>query len=142
MRIHITREIRPGARHILRIPVGVFGLLLGLTGMAGLAQPTISGQVVRVVDGDSLYLQGHPVQIRLWGVDAPERHEPGYQSAADYLYSIAHGKRVDCLQMDEDKYGRAVARCFLRSGDELNRLMIVSGRAREYKRFSHGFYSR
>ncbi|NNC54748.1 MAG: hypothetical protein HKO07_03390 [Pseudomonadales bacterium] len=29
-----------------------------------------------VVDGDSLYLAGVKAQIRLWGVDAPERGEP------------------------------------------------------------------
>jgi len=32
-----------------------------------------AGAVIRVVDGDSLYLEGVTAQIRLWGVDAPER---------------------------------------------------------------------
>ena len=39
-----------------------------------LLKPMLSMEVGRVVDGDSLYLAGQPRQIRLWGVDAPERN--------------------------------------------------------------------
>ena len=38
-----------------------------------------------VVDGDSLYLQGIKKQIRLWGVDAPERNEKGFKQATAAL---------------------------------------------------------
>jgi endonuclease YncB( thermonuclease family) len=44
-------------------------------------------------------------------------------------------------QKDQDRYGRTVARCFLPNGQEINRLMIESGTAQEYVRFSRGFYS-
>jgi endonuclease YncB( thermonuclease family) len=37
-----------------------------------------AGKVIRVVDGDSLYLEGQEIQIRLFGVDAPEQSERGY----------------------------------------------------------------
>ncbi|MFT7235129.1 MAG: endonuclease YncB(thermonuclease family), partial [Methylophagaceae bacterium] len=41
-----------------------------------------------------------------------------------------------------DKYGRTVARCYLANGEEINRLMIDSGKAAEYKYFTKGFYSK
>ena len=104
--------------------------------------PALSGKVRYVVDGDSLFINGHKPQIRLWGVDAPEDGEAGFQAAADYLFLIAQGQRVTCQQIDRDQYGRTVARCFLPDGREINRLMIHSGKAKEYRRFTKGFYSR
>ena len=104
--------------------------------------PALSGRVRYVVDGDSLYMNGHKPQIRLWGVDAPEDGERGFQAATDYLFLIAQDQRITCQQIDRDQYGRTVARCFLPDGREINRLMIESGMAKEYRRFTRGFYSR
>ncbi len=104
--------------------------------------PALSGFVVRVVDGDSLYLDSHEPQIRLWGVDAPERDEQGFTAATDELRRLADGKQLKCQEVDQDRYGRTVARCFLSDGREINRLMIESGTATEYRRFTKGFYSR
>jgi len=104
--------------------------------------PALSGSVRHVVDGDSLYMNGHEPQIRLWGVDAPERDEAGFQAATDALHRLAEGKQLTCQQIDRDQYGRTVARCFLSDGQEINRMMIESGTATEYLRFSRGFYSR
>ena len=110
---------------------------------AGLTEPRqIKGRVSYVVDGDSLYLKGHKAQVRLWGVDAPERGESGFQAATDALYRMAHGQRVTCRVIEPDKYGRNVARCFLPDGREINRMMIEGGTVREYRRFSKGFYGR
>lgn len=64
------------------------------------------------MDGDSLYLATHAPQVRLWGVDAPERDEAGYQAATDTLEAIAGGAALSCLPIDRDRYGRTVARCF------------------------------
>ena len=104
--------------------------------------PTYKARVRYVVDGDSLYLHGRKQQVRLWGVGAPESDERGFQAATDHLLSIAQGQRITCRQIDQDRYGRSVARCFLADGSELNRLMIESGTAREYRHFTKGFYSR
>lgn len=100
----------------------------------------ITSTVTRVVDGDSLYLQGHEPQIRLWGVDAPERDEEGFSAATRHLSSIALKRSLTCQRVDTDRYGRTVARCFLKDGREINRLMIESGTAQEYMRYSDGFY--
>jgi len=104
----------------------------------------IAGRCERVVDGDSLYIAGHKVQIRLWGVDAPERGERGYLQAKDKLTALAKGNQLRCTIKDIDKYQRAVARCFVQKSDkarlELNRALLEAGVAREYCWFSKGFY--
>lgn len=103
---------------------------------------TIESRVARVVDGDSLYLLSHRPQIRLWGVDAPERREAGFQAATDHLTKIALGQDLKCYKIVTDKYRRTVARCYLADGREINRMMIDSGTATEYFRFTKGYYQR
>lgn len=93
-----------------------------------------------VVDGDSLYVQGQKTQIRLWGVDAPERDEPGYQRAKNALSSMAKNKHIRCATKDIDKYDRIVARCYLDNGKEINRQLLDSGVAKEYCRFTKNHY--
>lgn len=92
--------------------------------------------VTRIVDGDSLYLQGIKPQIRLFGVDAPERDEAGYRAATDTLRRLVESQRLRCDQVDQDRYERIIGRCFLVNGQEVNRIMIESGTAKEYCRFS------
>ena len=100
-----------------------------------------SGKCRRVVDGDSLYLDGVEKQIRLWGVDAPERDEDGYTAARKKLTHMALGKQLRCRLKDVDKYGRIVARCYREDDNtELNLQQIESRVAREYCRFTANFY--
>ncbi len=100
------------------------------------------GRVSYVIDGDTPIINGHKPKIRLWGVDAPETGSTGYRAATDYLFLISQGQKITCQIIDRDRYGRSVARCFLPDGREINRLMIESRKAREYRIFTKGFYSR
>lgn len=102
----------------------------------------LHGKVRFVVDGDSLFINGHKPQIRLWGVDAPEKRDSGYAAATKTLNRIAFNNNISCQVVETDRYGRTVARCFLNDGQEINALMIASGTATEYRRFTKGFYSR
>jgi micrococcal nuclease len=102
----------------------------------------ITSKVNYIVDGDSLYLHGYKPQIRLWGVDAPEKGERGFTKAKNQLKQYASSEELSCEKVDQDKYGRTVARCYLANGEEINRLMIDSGKAAEYKYFTKGFYSK
>lgn len=120
----------------------VLGIVWVLSTPDQLETPEIvSGRVSYVVDGDSLYVAGHKPQIRLWGVDAPEQGRTGHKAATDYLFLITQGQPVTCQIVDRDRYGRTVARCFLPDGREINRQMIESRKAKEYRLFSKGFYS-
>jgi len=100
----------------------------------------LSGRVRYVVDGDSLYIDGHKPQVRLWGVNTPEIGEAGYQEAKDFLFQIAQGRRITCRKM-HTSHKRTVAQCFLPDGSDIGGLMIKSGHAVEWRNFSKGYYS-
>lgn len=125
--------------------VVVAGLLVAQqfkTSPAPLQGEQFSATVRYVVDGDSLYLRRYKPQIRLWGVDAPEQGESGFNAATEQLKRLADGEKITCKKIDTDRYGRTVARCFLSDGLEINAAMIASGTAKEYGRFTKGFYSK
>ncbi len=105
------------------------------------AEKIHEGVVTRIVDGDTLYIDGVETRIRLWGLDAPERGEKGGNRATRMLREIAHGQRVRCKEINIDHYGRIVGQCFLPDGGDLAALMIESGAAQEYLRYSGGYYS-
>lgn len=97
---------------------------------------------VRVVDGDTLNLNGE--RIRLWGIDTPELKQNcgGFacgQAAKQYLESIISGE-ITCETLDIDRYGRSVAQCFV-GGVDIGALMVKSGWALDYPQYSRGFYS-
>ncbi len=100
------------------------------------------GVVAYVCDGDSLTLRGGmSCGIRLWGVDAPEKGQNGSERAKIALQRLAENQPVTFVKMDTDRHGRTVARIFLKDGREINRMMIESGAAKEFFRYSKGFYS-
>ncbi len=100
------------------------------------------GVVTRVVDGDTLYISGLDTRIRLWGLDAPERGRKGGHRATRMLREIAHGRHLTCREVGVDRYDRVVGQCFLPDGGDVTALMIESGAAQEYVRYSGGHYSK
>jgi micrococcal nuclease len=70
-----------------------------------------SGYCPYVVDGDTIDVDGVG-RIRFVGVNTPERGQPGYQEAKDFVASLCLGKTVG-LDIDNakhyDKYGRVLA---------------------------------
>ena len=69
-------------------------------------------KVKKVVDGDTVVV-GSPVRgssyIRLAGKHAPEKRQPGYQTAKSELRSRLGGKRVWVKPVGKS-YGRTVAK--------------------------------
>jgi len=96
-------------------------------------------QVVRVVDGDTVYLR-NGARIRLLGINAPEiAHrnrpgEPGGVEAELFLRKRIIGQRV-ALELDverHDHYKRTLAHLFDDDGVNLNQLMVEQGLAFVY----------
>lgn len=87
-----------------------------------------------VVDGDTLIMQDR-AKVRLAGIDAPEKNQEGGQEAKQYLSSLVLNKTVTLIKVDKDKYGREVCKVYF-NGSYINELMVISGRAWAYKRFS------
>jgi endonuclease YncB( thermonuclease family) len=92
------------------------------------------------MDGDTFTLSGESRRIRVWGLDAPERDQQGGSAATATLRGLISGKTLRCGVVDIDRYGRLVAQCFLPDGRDIAAEMIRSGTAKEYCRYSGGFY--
>lgn len=106
------------------------------------ARSELAGRVRHVADGDSLYLASYRPQVRLWGVNAPERGERGAEAARSFLWNLTHGQRLRCEVMHRDKYGRTVARCYLPDGRDVARVMLDHRHVHEMRGFSRGYYSK
>jgi endonuclease YncB( thermonuclease family) len=106
-----------------------------------------TGQVVEVVDGDTLRVfTGQETRtVRLIGIDAPERSHPSKSKefladeAAAYLASLCEGKTVRMERGDEDvdRHGRLLRYVYLPppDGRPINKEMVRQGYARVYRRF-------
>jgi endonuclease YncB( thermonuclease family) len=102
---------------------------------------------VRVVDGDTLDLNGD--RVRLYGIDAPEAgqtcHRRGVtwscgREATNALTGYLAGKATTCVEIERDRYGRAVSTCQV-DGVDLGDWMVRSGWAVEFDRYSDGRYT-
>lgn len=93
-------------------------------------------------DGDSLRIGEN--RIRLHGIDAPERDQSCMrdgrawacgEEAADRLGLLVRGGSVRCHAVGTDQHDRTLARCY-RGGVEINRVMVESGYAVAYRKYS------
>jgi len=91
-------------------------------------------RVLRVIDGDSLEVEGVG-EVRLIGVDTPELYHPlkpvqfFAREASEYVKNILGKSRVR-LEYDQekvDKYGRTLAYVYLEDGCCLNEEIIKNG---------------
>lgn len=108
---------------------------------AAFPEGAFQGRVSAVVDGDTFHVAGFSPSVRLWGVDAPERNETGFFEAGAALSRFIRGRTLKCEIVERDRYGRAVARCHREDGADISALMIDSGAAAEYFRYTHGRYA-
>ena len=91
-----------------------------------------SGRVVRVFDGDTVWVQPAPGarwrKLRLDGLDAPEICQPGGVAARDALASRVLGQVVQVHERAVDAHGRGLARLVL-DGADINAWLVRSGLA-------------
>jgi len=99
--------------------------------------PSIVGPA-KIIDGDSLAVAG--VEIRLYGIDAPEYRQICSRSgrpwscgrtATDALRALVAGRELACRPRDQDRYGRTVAICRV-GGIDLGAALVKAGNAVAY----------
>ena len=93
-----------------------------------------------IVDGDTITING--IQIRLFGVDAPESHHPFGNIATSALRDLCKGKKVVAEVLEKDCHGRTVAKCRLEDGRDLSEEMVKLGLAIDWPKFSGGVYQK
>jgi len=123
------------------VRVGFLGLVLGvgLLVSALAAADTLSGRVVRVVDGDTLVLlvSGHDQErIRLAGIDCPERGQAFGTKAKEALARLAAGKDVTVEWGKRDRYGRIVGKV-IADGEDVNLALVREGMCWWYRKYAH-----
>jgi endonuclease YncB( thermonuclease family) len=107
----------------------------------------LTGQA-SIIDGDTLEI--HRTRIRLWGIDAPEtdqlcqnqggEHYRCGQKSANDLDAFVARRPVACIEVDRDRYRRAVAVCTV-SGIDLAEWLVKNGLALDWPQYSKGAYA-
>lgn len=111
-----------------------------------LAAPAAAEEIVgtaRVSDGDTIRVGG--TKVRIHGIDTPEidqtcRTEHGHdfdcgRAAADWARDAWEGRWMRCERLDTDRYGRAVATCWLGEAD-IAEAIVREGYAWAYVEYS------
>ena len=102
-------------------------------------------QEIRVVDGDTIYLNGE--KIRFSGIDTPELKQTcinngtvdscGITAKEILIEKIANNK-VECISEGKDQYKRTLAECFV-NNESLSSYLVRSGYAFAYRKYSKKF---
>jgi len=114
--------------------------LLALVLVLALAAPGLAweSRTKSVRDGDSINVtndDGVVVNIRLYGVDAPEFKQAFGHQAKKRLTQLVSRKVVRIENVDTDRYGRTVALVRLSDGTLVNEEMLRSGLAWVYDQY-------
>ncbi len=119
----------------VRVITLFFLVFLSLAASADL----LTGKVVKVVDGDTLYILDANYKehkIRLAGVDAPERKQAYGLASRKHLLSIVAGKQVTVEYQKRDRYGRIVGKIWV-NGIDACLEQVKAGFAWHYKKYQH-----
>ena len=98
---------------------------------------SIQGKAVKILDGDTfdLLLPDKTVRrIRLYGIDCPERKQPYYQAAKDFLGHALQSANILVTIRDKDRYGRTVG-VVLANHQNINEALLRAGLGWHYRRY-------
>ena len=107
----------------------------------------IKPQELRVVDGDTIHLNGE--KIRFTGIDTPELKQTCLKEgikdlcgikAKQILIDKIGNNNVKCISEGKDQYKRTLAECFV-NNDSLSSYLVRRGYAFAYRRYSKKFVS-
>lgn len=115
----------------------VIGGLLLVAAITPTPDPEILQGMARAIDGDSLTLNGQ--ELRLQGIDAPERYQICDRDGVDWACGTAARDQlrqwlrqpIRCEIEARDRFDRLLAHC--RAGDiDINRRMVLDGWAVDF----------
>ncbi len=122
-------------------------VLLFVVSSSGVSANELVGQA-SVIDGDTLEIHG--TRIRVFGIDAPEsdqlcRDEESNlyrcgQKASNALFDFIARRPVECVEVDRDRYKRAVSVCTI-SGTDIADWLVRNGLALDWPQYRKGDYA-
>ena len=107
----------------------------------------VKSQKLKVVDGDTIYLNGE--KIRFTGIDTPELKQTCIKAgvinlcgvtAKEILIEKINNNKVECISKGKDQYKRTLAECFV-NDESLSSYLVRSGYAFAYRKYSKKFIS-
>jgi endonuclease YncB( thermonuclease family) len=105
----------------------------------------IKSQELKVVDGDTIYLNGK--KIRFAGIDTPELKQTCIKDGVENLCGVTakqilinkiENNIVECISDGKDIYKRILAECFV-NNESLSSYLVRSGYAFAYRKYSKKF---
>ncbi|RYX90872.1 MAG: thermonuclease family protein [Comamonadaceae bacterium] len=115
---------------------------VGDTGRARAGSPPFAAVVVRVVDGDTVWIQDAAnrrarwAKVRIQGIDAPESCQPGGVASREALLRKVMDQRVRVSPLGRDDYGRLLARLSIgpaAADGDVGGWMVKNGQAWSYR---------
>jgi len=93
--------------------------------------------VVQVWDGDSIVVSTvtGPQQIRIFGIDAPEKDQPFGSQAKHYLERLLKNQQVIIEPLEQDSYQRTIANVTQQQRSVAN-LLVEQGFAWAYRHYN------
>lgn len=134
--------------HWVRRTAAALGVLILLSTATNLwsavAGDTQTAEVLYVLDGDSLRARlgataaGEECELRLWGIDAPEKNQPGADLSRQALKTLVHGKTITIHVITVDQFDRLVVQMQVGTTDvtDINLSQIKHGHAWWFRRFA------
>jgi endonuclease YncB( thermonuclease family) len=101
---------------------------LACPGLAKEPSSVYVGKAVKVSDGDTITLETRDferVRVRFYGIDAPEKSQPGGPQAMEALRDLIANREVAVEEVDTDRYSRVVG--LVRVNGQLLNLAMVEG---------------
>lgn len=95
------------------------------------------GKVVNVIDGDTIKVYNAElgqVEVRFYGIDAPEKGQAFGWAAGRQLASLIAGATVEIETVTKDDYDRTVGLVWNR-GENINEHMVADGYAWVYRKY-------
>lgn len=111
-------------------------LLLAVFLAGALPAAAMTGVVIRVSDGDTLWLRpaggGRAIKLRLQGIDAPEACQPYGLQSRQRLAELVLRREVRLVEGPLDDHGRRLVR-LMRDELDVGRQMVNEGLAWSYR---------
>lgn len=114
----------------------LLALVLVLASFPGTAKE-LAGHVVSIADGGTLTLLvgREQIEIRLAGIDTPEKDQPYGDEASQALADLALDQDADVIWSEKDSYGRIIGRVYVDDLD-VNAEMVHLGHAWVHRKYS------
>lgn len=110
-------------------------VVAAVLGIAAAAAQAVPAQVIRVSDGDTVWVREagrRPFRLRLDGLDAPERCQPGGETARAALAARVLHRQVELTTRARDMHGRAIGRLHA-EGRDVGAWLVERGLAWDHR---------